>query len=107
MENTTQKRAAALLDILPRRGPKAFHSFCEALMESEQDFICEMIDQEFAKNWEEQHIANVTTAVSQPSDSQQPEASRPTPIQRLEATADLTGKGIIACGKVFSLGILS
>ena len=92
-EKTPEQQASALLDILPRRGPAAFLSFCEALMVSNQDFICKKIDRGFAENWEEQHKANVTTTASQPSDSQQPDASR-------------KGKGITACVRTKCEGVL-
>ncbi|XP_074539237.1 caspase-2 isoform X4 [Halichoeres trimaculatus] len=44
-EQTSQKRSWRLLMLLPKRGPKAFSSFCSALRETEQHHLCELITQ--------------------------------------------------------------
>ncbi|KAL2084104.1 hypothetical protein ACEWY4_019622 [Coilia grayii] len=42
-KDTSQKRSSYLLSILPKRGPKAFRSFCTALRETEQNHLYELL----------------------------------------------------------------
>lgn len=42
-EQTSQKRSWRLLLLLPKRGPKAFSSFCSALSETEQQHLCDLL----------------------------------------------------------------
>ncbi|MEQ2252159.1 hypothetical protein ILYODFUR_018867, partial [Ilyodon furcidens] len=42
---TSQKRSWRLLLLLPKRGPKAFQSFCSALKDTEQQHLCDLIIQ--------------------------------------------------------------
>ncbi|XP_051921149.1 caspase-2 isoform X2 [Hippocampus zosterae] len=42
-EQTSQKRSWRLLLLLPKRGPRAFGSFCSALRETEQRHLCELL----------------------------------------------------------------
>ncbi|XP_047217618.1 caspase-2 isoform X5 [Girardinichthys multiradiatus] len=44
-EQTSQKRSWRLLLLLPKRGPKAFQSFCSALKDTEQQHLCDLIIQ--------------------------------------------------------------
>ena len=46
--HSTQKgRASALLELLPRRGPKAFHAFCHALLaRNKNELVSVIIDPE-------------------------------------------------------------
>ncbi|XP_013868059.1 caspase-2 isoform X3 [Austrofundulus limnaeus] len=44
-EQTSQKRSWRLLLLLPKRGPRAFSSFCSALRETEQQHLCDLITQ--------------------------------------------------------------
>ncbi|XP_077577802.1 caspase-2 isoform X2 [Stigmatopora nigra] len=44
-EKTSHKRSWRLLQLLPKRGPKAFSRFCSALRETEQGHIYEMLTQ--------------------------------------------------------------
>ncbi|XP_077455475.1 caspase-2 isoform X2 [Stigmatopora argus] len=44
-EQTSHKRSWHLLRLLPKRGPRAFSSFCSALRETEQRHLCEMLAQ--------------------------------------------------------------
>ncbi|XP_076844656.1 caspase-2 isoform X2 [Brachyhypopomus gauderio] len=42
-EPTSFKRSSRLLAYLPKRGPRAFSSFCAALRETEQQHLCELL----------------------------------------------------------------
>ncbi|XP_042345293.1 caspase-2 isoform X7 [Plectropomus leopardus] len=44
-EQTSQKRSWRLLLLLPKRGPRAFSSFCSALRETEQQHLCDLLTQ--------------------------------------------------------------
>ncbi|XP_068591487.1 caspase-2 isoform X2 [Cebidichthys violaceus] len=44
-EQTSQKRSWRLLLLLPKRGPRAFSSFCSALQETEQQHLYELLTQ--------------------------------------------------------------
>nr|XP_061789325.1 caspase-2-like [Nerophis lumbriciformis] len=44
-EQTSHKRSWRLLFLLPKRGPRAFSSFCSALRETEQRHLCELLSQ--------------------------------------------------------------
>ncbi|XP_031432332.1 caspase-2 isoform X2 [Clupea harengus] len=43
VKETSHKRSWHLLTLLPKRGPKAFSSFCTALRETEQDHLYELL----------------------------------------------------------------
>ena len=40
-----RSRASDLLALLPKRGPKAFDIFIEALVETEQEYLAELLDE--------------------------------------------------------------
>uniref|UniRef100_A0A4W5JJ07 Caspase 2, apoptosis-related cysteine peptidase n=1 Tax=Hucho hucho TaxID=62062 RepID=A0A4W5JJ07_9TELE len=42
-EPTSQKRSWRLLSLLPKRGPRAFSSFCSALRDTEQQHLCALL----------------------------------------------------------------
>ncbi|CAJ1062479.1 caspase-2 isoform X2 [Xyrichtys novacula] len=44
-EPTSLKRNWRLLQLLPKRGPRAFSSFCSALQETEQQHLCDLLTQ--------------------------------------------------------------
>ncbi|XP_034030452.1 caspase-2 isoform X2 [Thalassophryne amazonica] len=44
-EPTSQKRSWHLLLLLPKRGPRAFRSFCSALRDTEQQHLCDLLTQ--------------------------------------------------------------
>lgn len=44
-EQTSYKRTWRLLMLLPKRGPRAFSSFCLALRETEQQHLCDLLTQ--------------------------------------------------------------
>lgn len=44
-EKTSHQRIWRLLMLLPKRGPKAFNSFCLALQETEQKHLCDLLTQ--------------------------------------------------------------
>ncbi|XP_049587638.1 caspase-2 isoform X2 [Syngnathus scovelli] len=52
-EQTSQKRSLRLLLLLPKRGPRAFSSFCSALRETEQQHLCELLTQSQEKDGKE------------------------------------------------------
>nr|XP_046255187.1 caspase-2 isoform X2 [Scatophagus argus] len=52
-EQTSQKRSWRLLLLLPKRGPKAFSSFCSALRETEQQHLCDLLTQSPEKDGKE------------------------------------------------------
>ncbi|XP_071326069.1 caspase-2 isoform X7 [Trachinotus anak] len=56
-EQTSQKRCWRLLLLLPKRGPRAFSSFCAALQETEQQHLCDLLTQSPEKDGKEAHAA--------------------------------------------------
>uniref|UniRef100_A0A4W5Q8U0 Caspase 2, apoptosis-related cysteine peptidase n=1 Tax=Hucho hucho TaxID=62062 RepID=A0A4W5Q8U0_9TELE len=42
-ESTSHKRSWRLLSLLPKRGPRAFSSFCSALRDTEQQHLCVLL----------------------------------------------------------------
>uniref|UniRef100_A0A3B4ZDF9 Caspase-2 n=1 Tax=Stegastes partitus TaxID=144197 RepID=A0A3B4ZDF9_9TELE len=44
-DQTSQKRSWRLLLLLPKRGPRAFSSFCSALRETQQQHLCDLLTQ--------------------------------------------------------------
>ncbi|KAM9352733.1 caspase-2 [Symphorus nematophorus] len=55
-EQTSQKRSWRLLLLLPKRGPRAFSSFCTALRETEQQHLCDLLMQSPEKDGKETHV---------------------------------------------------
>uniref|UniRef100_A0A3Q0RW03 Caspase-2 n=1 Tax=Amphilophus citrinellus TaxID=61819 RepID=A0A3Q0RW03_AMPCI len=55
-EQTSQKRSWRLLLLLPKRGPRAFGSFCSALRETEQQHLYDLLMQSPARDGRETHI---------------------------------------------------
>ncbi|XP_022612364.1 caspase-2 isoform X2 [Seriola dumerili] len=55
-EQTSQKRSWRLLLLLPKRGPRAFSSFCAALQETEQQHLCDLLTQSPQKDDKETHV---------------------------------------------------
>uniref|UniRef100_A0A8C6KCA8 Caspase-2 n=1 Tax=Nothobranchius furzeri TaxID=105023 RepID=A0A8C6KCA8_NOTFU len=55
-EPTSQKRSFHLTLLLPKRGPRAFSSFCSALRVTEQQHLCDLLTQELEKDDRETHI---------------------------------------------------
>ncbi|KAG7237590.1 hypothetical protein INR49_032036 [Caranx melampygus] len=58
-EQTSQKRSWRLLLFLPKRGPKAFNSFCAALQETKQQHLCDLLTQPPEKDDKETHVARI------------------------------------------------
>lgn len=44
-QTTSQSKSRHLLALLPKRGPRAFHSFCAALSETEQQHLSRLLMQ--------------------------------------------------------------
>ncbi|XP_036930866.1 caspase-2 isoform X3 [Acanthopagrus latus] len=55
-EQTSQKRSWRLLLLLPKRGPKAFSSFCSALLETEQQHLYDLLTQSPEKDGRETRV---------------------------------------------------
>ncbi|KAM6910283.1 caspase-2 [Xenentodon cancila] len=60
-EKTSQKRSWRLLLLLPKRGPKAFSSFCSALQETDQQHLCDLLTQSPERNGTETYIDGIQT----------------------------------------------
>ncbi|XP_053182424.1 caspase-2 isoform X3 [Scomber japonicus] len=58
-EQTAQKRSFRLLQLLPKRGPRAFSSFCAALRDTEQEHLCELLTQSPEKDGKETHLKSI------------------------------------------------
>ncbi|XP_037532145.1 caspase-2 [Nematolebias whitei] len=58
-EQTSQKRSWQLLLLLPKRGPRAFSSFCSALRETEQQHLCDLLTQSLEQEDKETHVDRV------------------------------------------------
>lgn len=61
-EQTSQKRSWRLLLLLPKRGPRAFSSFCSALRETEQQHLHDLITQSPEKDGKETHVERIVDA---------------------------------------------
>ncbi|CAN9513709.1 unnamed protein product [Ophioblennius macclurei] len=55
-EQTSQKRSWRLLLLLPKRGPRAFSTFCSALRETEQQHLCDLLLQPQEADGRETHV---------------------------------------------------
>ncbi|XP_034553156.1 caspase-2 isoform X2 [Notolabrus celidotus] len=69
-EQTPQKRSWRLLQLLPKRGPRAFSSFCSALRETEQTHLCELLTQSPEKDGKEVRAKSVQQ-VEEPQEGHQ------------------------------------
>ncbi|XP_047455876.1 caspase-2 isoform X5 [Mugil cephalus] len=58
-EQTSQKRSWRLLLLLPKRGPRAFSSFCSALRETEQQHLLDLLSQSPPKDGRETHADSI------------------------------------------------
>ncbi|XP_019120880.1 caspase-2 isoform X2 [Larimichthys crocea] len=58
-EPTSHKRSWRLLLLLPKRGPRAFSSFCSALRETEQQHLCDLLTQSPEKDGKETYIESI------------------------------------------------
>ncbi|KAM4581094.1 caspase-2 isoform 2-T2 [Odontesthes bonariensis] len=58
-EQTSQKRSWRLLLLLPKRGPRAFSSFCSALRETEQQHLCDLLTQSPERDGRETHTDSI------------------------------------------------
>lgn len=55
-EQTSQKRSWRLQLLLPKRGPKAFSSFCSALRSTDQQHLCDLLTQTSETNENGTHV---------------------------------------------------
>ncbi|XP_068616144.1 caspase-2 [Brachionichthys hirsutus] len=58
-EATSQKRSWRLLLLLPKRGPRAFSSFCSALKETEQQHLCDLLIQSSEKDGKGTYVETI------------------------------------------------
>ncbi|XP_030250896.1 caspase-2 isoform X1 [Sparus aurata] len=58
-EQTSQKRSWRLLLLLPKRGPKAFSSFCSALLETEQQHLYDLLTQSPERDGRETRVESI------------------------------------------------
>ncbi|XP_067457329.1 caspase-2 isoform X5 [Thunnus thynnus] len=84
VEQTSHKRSWRLLQLLPKRGPKAFNSFCSALRDTEQQHLCELFTQSPEKDGTETHLES-----TQPEEEPEGQAGRlvmQTPAKKREVS---------------------
>ncbi|KAM7421029.1 hypothetical protein PAMA_015290 [Pampus argenteus] len=85
-EQTSQKRSWRLLLLLPKRGPRAFNSFCSVLRDTEQQHLCDLLTQSPEKDGKETHLLSI-----QPEEEPEGQAGRlvmQTPEKKRERYAD-------------------
>ncbi|XP_068179268.1 caspase-2 isoform X2 [Antennarius striatus] len=58
-EPTSQKRSWKLIQLLPKRGPRAFSSFCSVLKETEQQHLCDLLTQSQEKDGKETYVETI------------------------------------------------
>ncbi|XP_023282076.1 caspase-2 isoform X3 [Seriola lalandi dorsalis] len=91
-EQTSQKRSWRLLLLLPKRGPRAFSSFCAALQETEQQHLCDLLTQSLQKDDKETHVERI-----QPEEEPEGKAMQTTEKKRERSPLPLpTQEGIAA-----------
>ncbi|XP_012730655.2 caspase-2 isoform X1 [Fundulus heteroclitus] len=83
-EKTSQKRSWRLLLLLPKRGPKAFQSFCSALQDTEQQHLCDLIRKSAESDARETHVDCV-----QPEKVAEETSGRPAKTQNGRETSSL------------------
>lgn len=87
-EPTSQKRSFRLLLLLPKRGPRAFSSFCSALRDTEQRHLCDLLTQSPLKDLTEaQRESPVGTSLPHPMQEVIP-AKRPRTLECMEVSLD-------------------
>ncbi|TNN81137.1 Caspase-2 [Liparis tanakae] len=88
-EPTSHKRSWRLLLLLPKRGPRAFRSFCSALQETEQQHLYELITQPPEKDSKETPAEPEEEPVLQTTEKKRKmlvDSSLPLPTQEVIAT---------------------
>ncbi|XP_031641829.1 caspase-2-like isoform X2 [Oncorhynchus kisutch] len=58
VEPTSHKRSWRLLSLLPKRGPRAFSSFCSALRDTEQQHLCALLTESPERDGERQRYVD-------------------------------------------------
>lgn len=87
-EQTSQKRSFRLLLLLPKRGPKAFSSFCSALRDTEQQHLCDLLTQSTPTDLSEAHGESPgKTSLPHPTQEVIP-AKRPRSFESMEVSLD-------------------
>ncbi|XP_072317315.1 caspase-2 isoform X2 [Eucyclogobius newberryi] len=86
-QQTSQKRSWRLLLLLPKRGPKAFSSFCSALRDTEQQHLCDLLTQCPQTDLSESHRESLVH--SPPLSTQEViPAKRPRTLESMELSLD-------------------
>ncbi|XP_056902032.1 caspase-2 isoform X1 [Takifugu flavidus] len=87
-EQTSQKRSWRLQLLLPKRGPKAFSSFCSALRATDQQHLCDLLTQTSETNGNGTHVETcVDSSVPLPTQEAVP-AKRARAHESLEVSLD-------------------
>ncbi|XP_036440705.1 caspase-2 isoform X2 [Colossoma macropomum] len=93
-EPTSHKRSWRLLSLLPKRGPRAFESFCIALRETEQQHLCSLLirfrDRESTPTESEGEISltqDSTPAKNRKDQKRFPDPTLPLPTQECAVPA--------------------
>ncbi|KAJ0000532.1 hypothetical protein NQD34_012374 [Periophthalmus magnuspinnatus] len=86
-EQTSQKRSWRLLLLLPKRGPKAFSSFCSALRDTEQQHLYDLLTQCPQTDMSEAHGEVRIRSLPLPTPEVIP-AKRPRTLESMEVSLD-------------------
>uniref|UniRef100_H3CRJ0 Caspase-2 n=1 Tax=Tetraodon nigroviridis TaxID=99883 RepID=H3CRJ0_TETNG len=87
-EQTSHKRCWKLLHLLPKRGPKAFSSFCSALRETDQKHLCDLLARTSQENGNGTHLETcVDSSVPLPTQEAVP-AKRARTQESMEISLD-------------------
>ncbi|KAM9723970.1 caspase-2 isoform 1-T1 [Menidia menidia] len=92
-EQTSQKRSWRLLLLLPKRGPKAFSSFCSALRETEQQHLCDLLIQSPERDVRETHADSIQSdkePEAKTGQMERTETKRETPLLELEEKCEVS-----------------
>ncbi|XP_047455880.1 caspase-2 isoform X8 [Mugil cephalus] len=87
-EQTSQKRSWRLLLLLPKRGPRAFSSFCSALRETEQQHLLDLLSQSPPKDGRETHADGFADSSLPFSTQEGVAAKRPKTHESMEFSLD-------------------
>lgn len=87
-EQTSQKRSWRLLLLLPKRGPRAFSSFCSALQETEQQHLCDLLMQPPETDGRETHVERFVSSFPPLSTEEEVSAKRARTHEPMEFSLD-------------------
>uniref|UniRef100_A0A672GG40 Caspase-2 n=1 Tax=Salarias fasciatus TaxID=181472 RepID=A0A672GG40_SALFA len=105
-EQTSQKRCWRLLLLLPKRGPRAFSSFCSALQETEQQHLCDLLTQPPETDGKERHVERFVNSLPPLSTQEEIAAKRARTQESMEFSLDADSPittPVLACTSDFYL----